>query len=499
MGYTRQELFSALRAQALDVTFDDIRLATGYSDILPEEANLETIFTRNVKLKIPLVSAAMDTVTEAPMAIVMALLGGIGVIHKAMKPQAQAAMVRRVRTYLNGLISNPTPVLDTDTIASVKDLKRRLLEEGLEPHSFPALDSNGKLIGLLTREDIYFCMNDDRLVSEVIEPTHLKAPKNTTIQEAFQEMLKYHEKALPLHDDAGMLCGMYAFSDVARIVTGKQHMHNIDEKTGQLRVAAAVGTRDFEERAELLVREGVDVLVIDTAHGDSRRVYETLAELKRQYPDVDIMVGNVSEGESARRLADAGADGIKVGQGGGSICTTRVVAGVGCPQCSALHECSCAVEGRGIGICSDGGARNSGDLTVALALGSHSVMAGRLFAGTDEAPGTVTKVDNNWVKEYRGMGSVGAMKANAEAMHDRYQQKAVPEGIESVVPYQGKMADVIAQLIGGVRAGMGYTGARTIEELHKKATFRRASSAGIAEGRPHDVIVTKQTPNYRES
>lgn len=502
MSYSvkKDEFFEKMGAQGLALTYDDVRLKTGYSTVPPSHVNLKSMFSRRVGLNIPIASAAMDTVTDGAMAIAIAKQGGIGVIHRNLSPKEQATQVKRSKYHLNGLIEKPTTVRESDTLESV--LHRRN-EKKYSFHSFPVLGSDGRLVGLLTRNDFDFCSDSSLPVSRVMTTELVTAPSGTTLNEAYDIMSRQKKKILPLVDTDHRLAGMYVFSDVARIRRGSSSIYNLDE-AGHLRVAAAIGVDDDAfERIELLGRH-VDVVVIDTAHGDSEPVFRTLRAIKKMNPLFDVVVGNVSEGESAKRLVLAGADGIKVGQGPGAICTTRIVAGIGAPQVTAVYNCAKAIEGSGVPICADGGIRYSGDIPIAIGAGAHSVMLGSVLAGTKEAPGDSIMREGVPVKVYRGMGSLAAMETH-RASRERYGQtekdggKLVPEGVETVVPFRGNVEDVLYQYVGGLRAGMGYVGAADIEELREKADFRRILEAGIRESHPHDVTMTSDAPNYRRN
>ncbi len=480
------------------LTFDDVRLKTDFSGVMPDDVSLHSRFSRNVGLKIPIVSAAMDTVTEYKLAITLAELGGIGVIHRSLSPDEQASQVARAKHYLNGKIGAPITVRTSDTIEQILNMKAR---RGFSFNSFPVTDNEGRLVGILTGNDFTFCINSALTAEQVMTRNPLTANPDTTVEQAYALMTGQKKKALPLIDEKGQIKGMYVFNDVRRIIHGEATHFNIDSR-GQLRVGAAIGVgEEALLRAEKLVARNVDVLVIDTAHADSRPVYETLKELKKTYPSLDVVVGNVSEPESVKRLADAGADGIKIGQGPGSICTTRIIAGVGCPQVSAIYQCAKIADDFGIPLCADGGLKYSGDIPIAIAAGAHSVMMGSMLAGVDEAPGEIVFVDGGQYKSYRGMGSLGAM-AESPSARERYSQtesgkdRLVPEGVEGLVPYKGKLALVIHQYIGGLRRGMGYVGAENIEELREKGEFMRITQSGMRESRPHDIKLTKEPPNY---
>ena len=492
------EFFEKMNKLGLALSYGDVRLKTGHSTILPAEANLASRFSRNVPTNCPIISSPMDTVTEHKMAIAMAKMGGLGVIHRALSPKDQAAEAARVKHYLNGLIKKPICVDENDTI---EQILKMIEEKDFSFHSFPVTNKSGRLVGLLTNNDFDFCSNRELRASEVMSRDLITAKEGTNIDDAFKIMQNNKKKILPIVNDAGDVVGMYVFSDLKRIITGGSPLYNLDAN-GNLRVGAAIGTGDdVFERVDLLAGQGVDVVIIDTAHGDSKKVLETLKEIKRNYTKLDVVVGNISEGASAKRLVDAGADGIKVGQGPGSICTTRVIAGIGCPQVTAVYNCAKAVRGSGVPVCADGGIQYSGDITIALAAGAHSVMLGNLLADTKETPGEVTIRQGATVKEYRGMGSLGAMQSSV-ASKERYGQtdsakdKLVPEGVEGVVPYKGEVDKMIFQLLGGLRSGMGYVGAATIEELQQKADFYRISGAGLGESHPHNLLVFKDAPNY---
>jgi IMP dehydrogenase len=433
------------------------------------------------------------------MAIAMAEAGGIGVIHRGLSPEVQAKEVGRVKNRLNGRIETPITVRAEMTMEEVLNMRE---EKKFAFHTFPVINSTGKVVGLLSHNDFDFCSDLSLPVRAVMTPADelASASPKITPHEAYELMCRHKKKVLPLIGEGGALSGMYILSDIKRILSST-YDHNLDAN-GQLVVAAAVGTGEGAlERAELLARKKCDVLHIDTAHGDSLNVIETIQKLKARYPDIDVVAGNISSGESAKRLADAGADGVLVGQGPGSICTTRVIAGVGVPQVSAVYECVKALEGSGMPVCADGGINNSGDMVIALAVGASSVMLGRLLAGTEEAPGETRLINNVQVKDYRGMGSHGAMRDNASS-RERYGQnaltisKVVPEGIEGIVPYKGSVQNALEQYVGGIRAGMGYNGAQTISKLTEVAALFRISSAGLSESHPHDVTITAQAPNY---
>ncbi|SER32663.1 inosine-5'-monophosphate dehydrogenase [Faunimonas pinastri] len=500
------KFFASLSDQGLMLTYSDVRLRTTYSEVLPPDANLASRISRNVELRVPLISSPMDTVTTASMAIAMAEAGGIGVVHRGLSPEAQAKEIARVKNHLNARIEAPITVQQDETVSDVLTMRER---KRYRFHSFPVLDGDGKVVGLVTGSDFDFCQNLNAPVRSIMTPLAdlTVGQPGMGPREAFDLMNRQKKKVLLLIGENARLAGLYAFSDMKRIFAraeGQQSEFNVDAK-GQLRVAAAVGVGEKAlERAALLSRKHCDVFHIDTAHGDSRGVIETLKTLKAQYPDVDIIAGNVSSGDSAKRLADAGADGILVGQGPGSICTTRVIAGIGVPQVSAIYDCVRAIEGSGVPIVADGGIGNSGDMVIALAVGASTVMLGRLLAGTEEAPGETRFLNGMQVKDYRGMGSLGAMRESS-ASRERYgqasvlPQKLVPEGVEGIVPYRGPVRSVLDQYLGGIRSGMGYIGARTVSELSDRAEIFRITNAGLAESHPHDIAITTEAPNYQRS
>ncbi len=497
----KREFFNAMAQTGLALSFDDVRLKSGFSVVPPASVDISSRFSRNVRLKSPIVSASMDTVTESRLAIAMAMRGGIGVIHRNLTPTRQAAEVARVKTHLNALIARPVTVFGDRTIKQIEAMRRR---EGFTFQSFLVISRKGRLIGLLTRNDFDMCEDLDMKAREVMTRKLVTAPSGTSLAEAYKRMRSEKKKVLPLVTPDGMPAGMYVFSDVKRVCTDSQSGYNTDPN-GHLCVAAAIGTGHEElERAKLLIHAGVDVIVVDTAHGDSKDVYTTLAKLRKMTrgKGVDIVAGNVSEGDSAKRLVDAGVDGIRVGQGPGSICTTRIIAGIGCPQVTAIYNCATAIKRSGVPVCADGGIEHSGDIPIAIGAGAHSVMLGKLLAGTDESPGDIVTIRGVPHKTYRGMGSLGAMQDNA-ASRQRYGERGtskdrlVPEGIEGAVPYKGPVSAEIHQLLEGLRRGMGYVGAASIAELHKKADFHRISPAGLRESHPHGLLITHDAPNYR--
>lgn len=480
----------------LGLTFDDVSLVTQYADFLPHESSIKSKFSRNITLNIPFVSAAMDTVTEARMAIAIANMGGIGVIHKNLTIEAQAEEVSKVKHYANGLIQNPVVFKDTDSVGFI----HQTIDEKSYPFSgFPILDNNGNLVGILTAKDLKFA-NASSLVKEAMTSELITAGSETTLDEAYSLMIKHKIGKLPLVNSENRLVGLYSFHDVDALHSGSEKEQNFDDKY-QLRVSAAMSPYDFE-RAEALFDAGVDAFVIDTAHGHSKGVLETVKELKKKYPEVDVVAGNVGTGDGAKALVDAGADGIKVGIGPGSICTTRVVAGVGIPQITAIYEAANAVNGA-VPIIADGGIKQSGDVAKALAVGASSVMIGSILAATEESPGEKIIHQGRRFVIYRGMGSLEAMKSG-KGSRERYSQgniddtnKLIPQGIEGRVPYRGETTDVLHQYAGGLKFSLGYCGARTIEELQEKAIMYRVTAAGLKEAHPHDIQVVRDAPNYR--
>lgn len=496
-----RQFFHTMEGLALKVTFDDVRLVPQTSNVLPGETDTRTRFSKRVALKVPIVSSPMDTVTTGDMAIAMALSGGLGIIHRGLSPEMQAKEVGRVKNRLHGKVFTPLTVQEDQSVESVLTLCK---ERRLPFRTFPVLNAAGGMVGLLTGNDFDFCEDPSVAVREIMTPrcALLTAGPSTRRREALPLMAKHKKKVLPLVDENQRLAGMYVFSDLKRNQSPEESGYNLDSE-GRLIVGAAVGVGELaSRRAELLAKEGCDVFVIDTAHGDSSRVFATLVALKKHHPSIDVIAGNVSSGDSAIALAEAGADGILVGQGPGSICTTRVIAGIGVPQVSAVYDCASALAKKelDVPVCADGGISNSGDSVIALAVGASSVMLGRLLAGTDEAPGGVEILNDKRVKVYRGMGSLGAMRDNASS-RERYGQssdatKSVPEGVESVVQYRGAVSGVLDLHVGGIRSGLGYHGARTLDELREKAEPFRMSSAGLAESHPHDVQMIVASPNY---
>ncbi|MBO4598206.1 MAG: IMP dehydrogenase [Bacteroidaceae bacterium] len=475
------------------LTFDDVLLIPAYSEVLPKTVELSTRFSRNIELKIPFVTAAMDTVTEAKMAIAIAREGGIGVIHKNMSIEDQARQVAIVKRAENGMIYDPVTIQVGATVKDALDIMSEYHIGGI-----PVVDDNNKLVGIVTNRDLRFEKNLDRLVDEVMSKDNLITTHQQADMEAAAAILQEHKiEKLPVVDNDGKLIGLITYKDITK---AKDKPMACKDAKGRLRVAAGVGvTADTFDRMKALVDAGVDAIVIDTAHGHSKSVIEKLKEAKRLFPNVDIVVGNVATGEAAKCLVEAGADGVKVGIGPGSICTTRVVAGVGVPQLTAVYDVAQALKGTDVPLIADGGLRYSGDIVKALAAGGYCVMIGSLVAGTEESPGDTIIFNGRKFKSYRGMGSLEAMENGSK---DRYFQgnvkdvkKLVPEGIAGRVPYKGTVQEVIYQLIGGLRSGMGYCGAANIEKLHD-AKFTRITNAGMLESHPHEVIITSEAPNY---
>lgn len=475
------------------LTYDDVLLLPAYSEILPRDADTGSQLTRNIRLKLPFVSAAMDTVTEAEMAIALAQEGGIGIIHKNMSIRAQAELVRRVKRSESGMILDPFTLDETATLADAKKLMRNNNIGGI-----PIVDEQRRLKGILTNRDLRFEKDMSRSVVEVMTSEKLvTARAGTELADAEDILQESKVEKLPVVDTDGRLVGLITYKDIRK---RRRTPNACKDEFGRLRVGAAVGvTPDLLDRVHALVEAGVDVVSVDTAHGHSRGVLDAVARLKKQFPKLEVIAGNVATAEGARALADAGADAVKVGVGPGSICTTRIIAGIGVPQLSAVIEAAKGLEGTGVPLIADGGIKFSGDVVKALAGGASSVMVGSLLAGTEEAPGEVTLFEGRKYKSYRGMGSVEAMEDGSK---DRYFQdaeddvkKLVPEGIVGRVPYKGLASEVLFQLAGGLRAGMGYCGAPTIEAL-QQARFVRITGAGLRESHPHDVQITREAPNY---
>jgi len=476
------------------LTFDDVLLEPARSDVLPSEVDITTRLTRNIPLNIPLVSAAMDTVTDHRMAIAMAQQGGLGVIHKNMPIDLQADEVDRVKRSESGMIVNPITMSPDQKIHEAMKVMKEYKISGVP------ITSKGKLVGILTNRDLLFETRPDLPISERMTKENLvTVPVGTTLEEAKAILHRHRVEKLPVVDEKGRLKGLITVKDIQKRIA---YPNACKDALGRLRVGGAVGvTGDYAERCAALVKSGVDVLAIDTAHGHSARVVAAVKLLKKKYPDVDVIAGNVATEDGARELIRAGVDAVKVGMGPGSICTTRVVSGAGVPQITAILNCCKAARNSGVPIVADGGIKFSGDITKALAAGADSVMIGSLFAGTDESPGETVLYQNRSYKVYRGMGSLEAMRAGSR---DRYAQegaffegKLVPEGIEGMVPYKGSIEAMIPQLTGGLRAGMGYCGCRSIRELRETSRFLRITTLGLKESHVHDVVITKEAPNYR--
>lgn len=478
------------------LTFDDVLLIPAYSEVLPKSVNLQTRFSRNIVLNVPLVSAAMDTVTEAKMAIAIAREGGIGVIHKNMTIDEQARQVHAVKRAENGMIYDPVTITLGSTVKDALNMMEEYHIGGI-----PVVDENRILKGIVTNRDLRFERNLDRKVDEVMTSKNLvTTDQSTNLEEAADILQKYKIEKLPVVDKDGRLVGLVTYKDITK---AKDKPNACKDALGRLRVAAGIGvTSDSMQRADALVAAGVDALVIDTAHGHSAGVVGVLRAVKEKYPEIDVVVGNIATGEAAKFLVENGADGVKVGIGPGSICTTRIIAGVGVPQLSAVYDVAKALEGTGVPLIADGGIRYSGDIVKALAAGGYSVMLGGMLAGVEESPGETIIFNGRKYKSYRGMGSLEAMEKGSK---DRYFQasendvkKLVPEGIAARVPFKGSLFEVVYQMLGGLRAGMGYCGAANIDTLHK-ARFTRITNAGVAESHPHDVAITSEAPNYSSS
>ena len=477
------------------LTFDDVLLVPARSEVLPAETDTATQFTRGIRLRIPLCSAAMDTVTESRLAIAIAQQGGIGVIHKNFPIERQAEEVDRVKRSESGMIVDPVTIRPDRPVREALAVMQRYKISGV-----PVVDEGGHLVGIITNRDLRFETRFDIPVSEVMTPQPLvTVPVGTTLDEAKVVLQKHRIEKLLVVDTDKHLKGLITVKDIQKAI---RYPSAAKDDLGRLRVAAAIGaTGDFRERADELVRARVDCLVIDTAHGHSSRVVEAVREIKRRHPDTQVIAGNVATAEGTRELVGAGADAVKCGIGPGSICTTRVVTGAGVPQITAIRNCVEAAKGTGVPVIADGGVKFSGDVAKAIAAGADVVMIGSLFAGTEESPGELILFQGRSFKAYRGMGSIGAMR---EGSKDRYAQEAtdiesklVPEGIEGRVPYKGTLADMVTQLVGGLRAGMGYTGCHNIREFQEDTRFIRISPAGLKESHVHDVIITKEAPNYR--
>ncbi len=477
------------------LTFDDVLLVPSYSEILPHEVDTRTRFSRNINLNIPLCSSAMDTVTEASLAIAIAQQGGIGVIHKNYSVKQHAEEVDKVKRSESGMIVDPVTIHQDKLVSDALSIMERFKISGV-----PVVDSEGLLVGIITNRDLRFETRFDIKVSEIMTPQPLvTVPVGTTLDEAKVKLQKHRIEKLLVVDDNGHLKGLITVKDIQKAINFPLAAK---DELGRLRCAAAIGaTGDFLERTSALVAARVDAIVVDTAHGHSSRVIDAIKQIKSQFPDLELIAGNVATAAATKMLISAGVDAVKIGIGPGSICTTRVVTGAGVPQITAIIECVDAAKGTGVPIIADGGVKFSGDVAKAIAAGADSVMIGSLFAGTEEAPGEVILFQGRNFKTYRGMGSIGAMKKGSS---DRYSQegtvsdaKYVPEGIEGRVAYKGTVAEMVTQLVGGLRSGMGYTGCKSIAELQTDARFVRITSAGLRESHVHDVIITKEAPNYR--
>ncbi|MDD3853055.1 MAG: IMP dehydrogenase [Syntrophomonadaceae bacterium] len=473
------------------LTFDDVLLIPGHSDIMPREVDVSTQLTRNIRLEVPIMSAGMDTVTETRMAIAVAREGGIGILHKNMSIEQQANMVDRVKRSEHGVITDPFFLAPENKIQDALDIMEHYRISGVP------ITEGRKLVGIITNRDIRFETDFSQLIKDVMTSERLvTAPVGTTMNEAMEILRKYKIEKLPLVDKEYNLMGLITIKDIEKTY---KYPHAAKDKHGRLLSGAAVGVaKDTMERVEALKKAGVDVIVVDTAHGHSSAVINAVKEIRRKYPEMDLIAGNVATGEATEALIKAGVDSVKVGIGPGSICTTRVVAGIGVPQITAVTDCSSVARKYGIPIIADGGIKYSGDIVKAIAAGADVVMLGNLLAGTEESPGEAVILQGRSYKVYRGMGSMGAM---VDGSSDRYfqedAQKLVPEGIEGRVPYKGFVAETIFQLIGGLRAGMGYCGVRNIEEMKNNTQFIRITNAGLTESHPHDVSITKEAPNYR--
>ena len=486
-----QSKFSKIAYQGL--TFDDVLVLPRYSEVLPRDTNTQTRLTKKLTINIPIISAAMDTVTEAELAIAIAREGGIGIVHKNMSIAEQAAEIKKVKRSESGMIKDPITLKKENTLADALLVMKENKIGGI-----PITDENDILIGIITNRDLRFQRDLQTSIDDVMTKENLiTAPKGTDLKEAEQILQEYKIEKLPVVDKDSKLLGLITFKDIQKV---KNHPQACKDQFGRLMVGAAVGvTADTLERVNALVEQDVDVIAIDTAHGHSKGVVDELKKVKEKYPDLQVIVGNVATGVAAKYLADNGADAVKVGVGPGSICTTRIIAGIGVPQLNAVMECAAALKGTGVPIIADGGIRYSGDLVKAIVAGADAIMAGSLFAGTEEAPGDVSFYEGRKVKSYRGMGSIEAMKKGST---DRYFQdaeadigKLVPEGIVGTVAYKGKLSEVVYQYIGGLRAGMGYTGSETMAQL-QEAQFTHITGSGIRESHPHDVTITKEAPNY---
>ncbi|MCC6251300.1 MAG: IMP dehydrogenase [Bacteroidia bacterium] len=474
------------------LTFDDVLLIPAYSEILPRETDITGIFSKNITLKSPIVSAAMDTVTEHELAIAIAQEGGIGVLHKNMSIEAQAEQVKKVKRSESGMIQDPITININEKVAQALKLMKENKIGGI-----PVVDDKMKLVGIVTNRDLRFEKNFKRPIHEVMTTKLVTTRDGRDLTKAESILQQYKIEKLPVVDKNNKLVGLITYKD---IIKSRIRPNACKDSYGRLRVAAAVGvTADVEERMNALIKAGADAIIIDTAHGHSKGVLDTLKRMKKIFTEVDIIVGNVATAEAAKALVKAGADAVKVGIGPGSICTTRIIAGVGVPQLTAIYECAKAIKNSGVPVIADGGIRFTGDIVKALAAGAGSVMIGSLFAGVAESPGETIIFEGRKFKAYRGMGSIEAMQSGSK---DRYFQdveddikKLVPEGISGKVPYKGNLSEIVYQMVGGLRAGMGYCGAKNIKEL-QKARFIKITSAGVRENHPHDIIITREAPNY---
>ena len=477
------------------LTFDDVLLVPAHSQILPRDVSLATRLTRGITLNLPLLSAAMDTVTEGRLAIALAQEGGIGIIHKNLSPRAQAAEVAKVKRFESGILRDPITIPPTMTVRDVLEITRQHRISGL-----PVLDEAGKVVGIVTNRDLRFETNLDQAVKDIMTPRErlVTVREDATVEDAKELIRKHRLERVLVVDDEFRMRGLITVKDILK---STEHPLANKDASGRLRAGAAVGVgAGTEERVEMLAEAGIDVIVVDTAHGHAQGVLDRVTWVKKHFPQIEVIGGNIATGDAARALVDCGADAVKVGIGPGSICTTRIVAGVGVPQITAIQNVSEALKGSGVPMIADGGIRYSGDIAKAIAAGADTVMLGGLFAGTEEAPGEVELFQGRSYKSYRGMGSLGAMQAGSS---DRYFQEAtanvdkfVPEGIEGRVPYKGSVLAVIHQLMGGLRSSMGYLGCATIDEMHERATFVEITSAGVRESHVHDVQITKEAPNY---
>lgn len=479
-------------AQYTGLTFDDVLLEPRYSDVVPSEVSLGTKLTARINLNIPILSSPMDTVTESRMAIALALEGGIGIVHKNLSIEHQTEEVEKVKRSANGIIPNPATLQPDETVARARQIMDQYRVSGL-----PITENDGHLVGILTRRDLRFLEDQDLRIGEVMTRENLvTATGNVTLEEAEKILMGKKVEKLLLVDENFTLTGLITIKDIDMM---RRFPKACKDGQGRLRVGAAVGVHDFE-RVESLIAKGVDVLVVDSAHGHSANVIETVREIKKRW-DIDVVAGNVATAEGCRSLIDAGTDAVKVGIGPGSICTTRIISGVGVPQITAVNHAASAAEDAGIPVIADGGIRYSGDVTKAIAAGAHVVMLGGLLAGVTESPGRQILYQGRTFKVYRGMGSLGAMvKGSSERYHQRGEEatpdKLVPEGVEGRVPFKGPLSTFVYQLVGGVRAGMGYCGTRTIEELRTQARFLEVSAASVRESHPHDIAITQEAPNY---